>query len=267
MTIFVRASIAIWYREMLRFWRDKARVASTFVFPLIALFILGYGVAPLVSEWAALGGVSYISFIFPGVIGMNIIMTSIMMGTSVVWDREFGFLRGAQVAPVGGLAVLIGKILGGSTIASVQGLLLLVFTRWAGIQLSLPLVAALIGLALLISLAMTGMGIAVALCIRSVEGYHSIMQFAGIAMVFLGGAFFPVQDVPTWMIWLAIINPASYAIDLLRHITLQFQGGEVVALNSLVLLGHVPSVVEELLVITLIGLVTLMVSALLFSHR
>ena len=86
-------------------------------------------------------------------------------------------------------------------------------------------------------------------------------------MVFLGGAFFPVQDVPTWMIWLAIINPASYAIDLLRHITLQFQGGEVVALNSLVLLGHVPSVVEELLVITLIGLVTLMVSALLFSHR
>lgn len=260
----MRAISAIWRREMLRFWRDKARVASTFGLPAVALFILGYGLMPLMSERSPLGSVNYVQFVFPGVIGMNVVMTSLMMGATVVWDREFGFLRGALIAPVGRSALLWGKIAGGGTIAAIQGLLLLIFAPLVGIRLSLPLVLALLGLALLISLALTALGLAVALCIRSVEGFHALMQFAALGMVFLGGAFFPPETAPAWMTWLMLVNPATYAIDLLRQAMFRFQiGGRPL---PLLLYGHSMTMSEELLIVTVVGLVALVASVLLF-HR
>lgn len=263
----LRAASAIWYRELLRFWRDKARVASTFGFPSVALFILGRGLMPLMGDYPSLGDVTYMQFIFPGVVGMNVVMTSVMMGTSIVWDREFGFLRGALVTPVGRSALLLGKIAGGSTIATIQGLLLLIFAPWINIQLSLSLVAALLGLMLLISLALTAMGLAIAICIRSIEGFHMMMQFAGLGMVFLGGAFFPVQAMPTWMNLLMLVNPATYAIDLLRQTTFQFQAGGAVVPPPLVLHGYRLTTADEVLVIAALGLAALVADALLFNRQ
>lgn len=260
------AASAIWYREMLRFWRDRARVASTFGFPFVALFILGRGLMPLMGGSSSLANMTYVQFIFPGVVGMNVVMTSVMMGTSVVWDREFGFLKGALVTPVGRSALLLGKIAGGSTIATIQGLLLLIFAPWINIQLSLSLVAALLGLMLLISLALTAMGLAIAICIRSIEGFHTMMQFAGLGMVFLGGAFFPVQAMPTWMNLLMLVNPATYAIDLLRQTTFQFQAGGALVPPPLVLCGYRLTTAGEVLVIAALGLAALVVDTLLF-HR
>lgn len=259
----MRAISAIWCREMLRFWRDKARVASTFGLPAAALFILGYGLTPLMSEQTPLNNVSYVQFIFPGVIGMNIVMTSLMMGATVVWDREFGFLRGALVTPVGRSALLLGKIAGGGTIATIQGLLLLIFAPWAGIRFSLLLVLALLGLALLISLALTALGLAVAFCIRSVEGFHALMQFTALGMVFLGGAFFPLETAPAWMNWLMLINPATYAIDLLRQATFRFQAGG----TPVPLYDHPLTMAEEALIVTVVGLGALAASALLFHYQ
>jgi len=196
---------------------------------------------------------------------MNVVMTSVMMGATVVWDREFGFLRSAWVAPVGRSALLLGKIAGGSTIATTQGLLLLIFAPWVGVRLSLAMVLALLGLALVMSLALTALGLAVAFCIRSIESFHTLMQFAALGMIFLGGAFFPIQAAPSWMRWLIWINPATYVIDLLRQVTFRFQAGGTPP--PLVLYRHPMTIAEEMLVIIAIGLGALAASALLFRHQ
>jgi ABC-2 type transport system permease protein len=222
---------------------------------------------PLMSSYFSVGDTTYVQFIFPGVIGMNVVMTSVMMGTSVVWDREFGFLRGALTTPAGRSALLLGKVAGGTTIATVQGLLLLALAPWAGIQLGLSLVLALFGLTLLISVALTTTGLVVALCIRSVEGFHAVMQFAAMGMVFLGGAFFPLQEAPRWMNLLMLVNPATYAIDLLRQTTFQHQVGRMVASPPLLLRGHQITTTEEALILAALGSVTLMASALLFNRQ
>jgi ABC-2 type transport system permease protein len=263
----LRAIGAIWYREMLRFLRDKARVASTFVFPSVALFVLGSGLTPLVGDGHALRHVTYVQFIFPGLIGMNAVMTSVMMGTSVAWDREFGFLRAALAAPIGRSALLAGKVSGGSTIAVIQGLLVLVLAPLVGVSVSPLLVAALLGPTLLISLALTTTGLTIALCIRSIEGFHAAMQFAAMGMVFLGGAFFPIQEVPAWMIWLASINPATYAIDLLRRTMGQVQGVQAVPCPSLVIDGFCPGIMGDVGIIVALGLATSVAGVLLFTHQ
>lgn len=179
----LRGIYIIWYRDLLRFWHDKIRFAGSVVQPLLFLFVFGTGLS---SRIGSLGPASnFQQFIFPGIIGMNILMSSFMAGISLVWDREFGFLKEVLVAPVSRASIVMGKTLGGATIALAQGMALLVLAPLAGINLTVVDILALIPLSLLLATVMGSLGILLASRIHSIEGFQAVMQLLMFPMVFL----------------------------------------------------------------------------------
>lgn len=208
----------IWYRDVLRFWHDRTRLVGSITFPLLFLFVFGSGLGSRMGSLAP--GVDFTAFIFPGIIGMTVLMSSFMAGISVVWDREFGFLKEVLVAPINRASVAIGKTLGSATIALLQGLIILLFAPLIGISFSFGTVLALIPLMLLLAVALGSMGILLATRIRSMEAFQAVMQMLMFPMVFLSGAFFPLEGLPAWMSVLVKLNPATYGIAPIRQVLL-----------------------------------------------
>jgi ABC-2 type transport system permease protein len=183
----LRGIYTIWYRDILRFWHDKMRMVSAITFPLLFLIVFGSGLG---ARMGFLGdGVDFSQFIFPGIVGMTVLMTSFMFGMSVVWDREFGFLKEVLVAPISRVSVAVGKTLGAATVASLQGMVILLFAPLIGISLSLGAVLALLPLMFLMAAAMGSFGILLATRIRSMEAFQAVMQMLMFPMVFLESSF------------------------------------------------------------------------------
>ena len=181
----------IWYRDILRFWHDKMRMISAITFPLLFLFVFGSGLS---ARMGSLGpGVDFTQFIFPGVIGMTVLMTSFMAGVSVVWDREFGFLKEVLVAPISRASVVVGKTLGGATVALLQGAIILLFAPLIGVSLSVWTVLALLPLMLLLAVSTGSLGILLATRIRSMEAFQAVTQMLMFPMVFLSGCSSPCR--------------------------------------------------------------------------
>ena len=230
----LRAIQVIWYREILRYVRERSRILSSFAFPIIFLFIFGSGLSPAMGGLtrgigsAAPGGeapsVDFVTFIFPGVIGMNVLLGSMFAGISVVYDREFGFLKEILVAPISRTAVALGKTLGGSTTGVIQGLMLLILAPLVNVEVTVEMVLKLIPVLFLISFTMTSLGVAIAARMRSAQGFQVFTQFITFPMIFVSGALFPMRDLPAWMDFVVRINPVTYAIDPLRQIVFQAQG-------------------------------------------
>jgi len=216
----LKGAFTIWYRDVLRFSRDRSRILASFGQPVLFLFVFGAGLAPAMTGLGA-GQLDFKQFIFPGILGMAVLFTSIFSSVSIVWDREFGFLKEVMVAPVSRTAVALGKVAGGSTVAMFQGILMLIFAPILGIKLTLGQVTALIGLMLLLAAVMTSLGILIAARQRTMEGFHMIMNFILLPLFFLSGAFFPLQGVPLWMEWISKIDPVTYGIDPLRFVALR----------------------------------------------
>ena len=216
----LKGAFTIWYRDVLRFSRDRSRILASFGQPLLFLFVFGAGLAPAMTGLGA-GQVDFKQFIFPGILGMAVLFTSIFSSVSIVWDREFGFLKEVMVAPVSRTSVALGKVAGGSTVAMFQGILMLSFAPILGIKLTVGQLAALIGLMLLLAAVMTSLGILIAARQRTMEGFHMIMNFILLPLFFLSGAFFPLQGVPLWMEWVSKIDPVTYGIDPLRSVALR----------------------------------------------
>ncbi len=214
----LRAVYTIWYRDILRFWHDKMRMVSSIVFPLLFLFIFGSGLSRSIGSLSP--GVDFIQFMFPGIIGMTVLMSSFMSGISVVWDREFGFLKEVLVAPISRASVAIGKTLGSATIALLQGVLILLLAPVVGASISLATVLALLPLMLLLAIAMGSLGVLLATRIKSIQAFQAVMQMFMFPMVFLSGVFFPVDGLPAWMSILVKINPATYGIAPIRQVIL-----------------------------------------------
>lgn len=210
----------IWYRDVLRFGRDRTRIVSSLAQPLLFLFIFGGGLAPAMSGLGG-GDLDFRQFMFPGIVGMTVLFTAIFSAISIVWDREFGFLKEVLVAPVSRTSVALGKVAGGSTVAMFQGLIVLVLAPFLGVSLSAAGVVELVGLMLLLAAVMTSFGILIAARQRTMEGFQMIMQFLLLPMFFLSGALFPLQGVPGWMEVLARINPVTYGVDPLRQVVLR----------------------------------------------
>jgi ABC-2 type transport system permease protein len=227
----LKAIYTIWYRDVLRFVRDRARIIASLGQPLLFLFVFGGGLSPAMSGLGG-GQLDFTSFLFPGIIAMAVLFTAIFSAVSIVWDREFGFLREVLVAPVSRTAVALGKVAGGSTVAMFQGVIILLLAPLVGVSLSAGQILVLLGLMLLTAATMTSLGILVAARIQSMEGFQLIMNFLLMPMFFLSGAFFPLQGVPVWMDWLARIDPMTYGVDPIRQVTLR---GDVPAtvLNAL----------------------------------
>jgi ABC-2 type transport system permease protein len=216
----LRGIYTIWLRDLLRFSRDRSRIVASIGTPLLFLLVFGAGLAP---SMAGLGGgqIDFKQFLFPGIVGMAVLFAAIFSAVSIVWDREFGFLKEVMVAPVSRRAVALGKIAGGSTVAMFQGVLMLLFAPLLGIRLGWDQIVSLVGLLLLLASVMTALGVLLAARQRTMEGFHNLVNFLLLPMFFLSGAFFPLRGVPLWMDLIARIDPVTYGVDPLRRVVLQ----------------------------------------------
>ncbi|MBF7083969.1 ABC transporter permease [Desulfallas sp. Bu1-1] len=215
---YLRAVYTIWLRDVIRFFREKTRILGMLGQPLLYLLIMGNGLASTFKIPGAPPGFSYIHFIYPGIIGMSVLFTAIHSAISIVWDREFGFLKEVLVAPVPRWTVAVGKALGGSTVAMLQGSILLLLAPLIGVSLSALTVLKLLGVLLVIAFAITSLGITIASRMESMEGFQVIMNFLIMPLFFLSGAMFPLRGVSSWMETLMRLDPLTYGVDALRNI-------------------------------------------------
>jgi len=279
----LRAIYIIWYREVLRYLRNRSRIVGSFGMPILFLFIFGSGLSPVMggltqgiasaSPMAPKGAaIDFVKFIFPGIIGMNVLMGSMMSGISIVWDREFGFLKEILVAPTSRTAVALGKTLGGSTTGVIQGLLLLILAPLIGVSISAGMVIKLVPLLFLISFSITSLGVLIGARMKSTEGFQVIMQFILMPMIFVSGALFPMRNLPVWMNFLVKVNPVTYAIDPLRKIIFEAQGLPTFVLEMLpqaglgvTLFGHAVTMQEDIAIIALFGAVMIALAVWMFN--
>lgn len=214
----------VWLRDFKRFWRDTPRRLGAFVQPLVYLFLLGTGLQAAFKVFGA-GNTKYVTFMFPGILGMTVLFTSVFSSISILWDRQFGFLKEILVSPVPRPSVAVGKVIGGATTAVLQGAVLLVLMfipsifgfHWSTLWKAL----ALIPLMVLLALAMTSVGVAIGARLKSFEAFPILMNFFLMPLFFLSGAMFPLQGLPGWMNFLTKINPLSYGVDMLRGVALK----------------------------------------------
>jgi ABC-2 type transport system permease protein len=210
----------IWLRECKAFIRERSRIIAMVAQPLMYLLIVGQGIASGLHLKGAADTVGYLLFMYPGILGMSVLFTSVFSAMSIIWDREFGFLKEVLVAPAPRWAVAMGKILGGATVAMVQAVILISLAPFLGVGLSFLIVLQLLAICFLISLAITSLGVFIAAGMRSMQGFQMVMNFLVMPLYFLSGAMFPISSAPTWMKTLMTINPLSYGVDGLRNIIL-----------------------------------------------
>ncbi|VVB88495.1 ABC-2 type transporter [uncultured archaeon] len=205
----------MWLREMLRFWRSKSRIIGSLATPFFFLIILGAGFS---SSFQLPGGGRFDkSYLAPGLIGMAILFSSLMGGVSIIWDREFGFLKEILIAPVSRFFVALGKAVGGVTTSMIQGVLIMIIARLIGIEYtSIPGVLASIPVMFISGIGFIGLGIALASKIDSHEGFQMVMSFLTMPLVLLSGAFFPITNLPAWLRVLVYANPLTYGVEALR---------------------------------------------------
>jgi ABC-2 type transport system permease protein len=213
----LRGIHTLWKREVKRFFRERTRFIASFVQPLLWLTIFGAGLGSAVH---ATLGFSYQEFIFPGIIGQTLLFTSMFMGISVIWDRQFGFLKEILVAPISRISIFIGKMLGVSTDSMIQGMIVLMLGPLIGVKITLVMVAEIIPIMFLITLSTVCIGLILASYMNSLESYGTIMTFVNLPMFLLSGALFPVNNLPPWLQWAVYINPLTYGVDAMRTIIL-----------------------------------------------
>lgn len=214
----VRAVYAVWLRDLTRFVVERVRFVGALGQPLIYLTIMGSGFGATFRAAAAPQGFSYKAFMFPGILGMTVLFTSLFSAISVIWDREFGFLKEILVAPISRPSIVLGKVLGGATVASLQGTLLLLLAPLVQVHLGLVQVAQLWLLMFLLGVALTSLGLTIASRMDSMEGFQVVMNFLVVPMWLLSGAFFPLRGVPGWMATLMRLDPLTYGVDALRGV-------------------------------------------------
>jgi ABC-2 type transport system permease protein len=212
----LRAMKVVWRRELIRFANDRMRIVTALVQPLLFLFVLGSGLQQLSS--ASTHGVDLKTFIYPGILCIAVMFTAMFSAASIVWDREFGFLREMLVAPVRRSSIVIGKCLGGATVASLQGVILVCLAWAVGVPYSVGLVLGILGLQLLLAFALTALGVMVAVRITQMQTFMGVTQMLVMPMFFISGALFPLAALPAWLEVLNRIDPLTYAVDPMRRL-------------------------------------------------
>ena len=260
----LRGVYIIWYRDLLRWWRDRQRILPSLIQPVLYLFVFGVGLGSAIgggggAQIGGVGDVGYTTFMYPGVLAMSVLFTAIFSSMSIMWDREFGFLKEIQVAPISRSSVAIGKALGGSTVAMLQASLLLAFAPLVGVSLSAMMIVQLLGLMFLLAFALSGLGVAIASRMRSMEGFQAMINFVLMPILFLSGAFFPLQGLPTWLEALTRLDPAAYAVDAMRRVVLVGSGVPEAGAATLAIPsptgGPLPVVIEVALLVAFSAIV------------
>jgi ABC-2 type transport system permease protein len=208
----------LWLREMTRYFRSRVQIAASLGQPLLYLVVLGFGLGPVFQR---AGSGSYLQFVAPGVIGMTVLFSSIFSGLGLLWDRQFGFLKETLVAPVPRLQIMIGRTLGGATVAVVQGLLVTVVCVIAGFRpVNLAAVPLALGFMLLIATVFAGLGVAVGSSLQDMQGFQLIMNFLVMPIFFLSGALFPLDNLPRALTAATMVDPLTYGVDGMRSVLL-----------------------------------------------
>ncbi|HSE49199.1 MAG TPA: ABC transporter permease [Terriglobales bacterium] len=212
------AAATLWWREVVRFYRQKARVVGVIASPLLFWVVIGSGFGRSFRDpsAAAAGGGHYLEYFFPGALIMIVLFTSIFAMMSVIEDRKEGFLLSVMVAPVHRTAIVLGKVLGGTTLAAIQGMLFLVFAPFVGIRLGLEQIAVTALVVFLVSFALTALGFAIAWPMDSSQAFHAVVNLFLIPLWLLSGALFPLSGASGWMRLLMRLNPLTYGVDALR---------------------------------------------------
>ncbi|MGD0894304.1 MAG: ABC transporter permease [Terracidiphilus sp.] len=238
----------LWLRELKRYTRSRAQIVASLGQPMLYLLVLGFGLGN-VFQRAGYG--SYFQFIAPGVIGMSVLFSSIFSGLGLLWDRQFGFLKETLVAPVPRIQIMIGRTLGGSTVAVIQGTLVMLVCLIAGFRpaswIAVPMV---LGFMVLIALLFAALGVAIGSSLQDMQGFQLIMNFLVMPIYFLSGAMFPLTNQGKILTFVTALDPLSYGIDGMRS----------------VLLGKTAfSVFTDLTVLVLVGAILLVFGAYRFS--
>ncbi len=212
------AIYVLWLREMKRFMRAKSRIVGALAFPLFFLAFLGLGFNRMAVPGLS-GDVNYINFLVPGILGMSLLFSSTFGGLSVLWDREFGFLKEIMVAPVTRVSIVLGRIAGGITTALIQGFLILVISLPLGFKISSLMMFPMVLLFMvLISVTFLGLGLIFASKMKDMQGFSIVMNFVIFPLFFLSGALYPLGNFPFWLRILSYIDPLTYGIDGLRAV-------------------------------------------------
>jgi ABC-2 type transport system permease protein len=212
----LRAVKIVWEREILRFASDRLRMITSLIQPVLFLFVLGTGLSRLAN--AGTGGLDLRTFLYPGILAMAVMFTAMFSAASIVWDREFGFLREMLVAPIRRSSIVIGKCLGGATVATFQGVLVMCLAGLVGVPYAPSLIVEVFFLQMLLAYTLTAFGVMVAARIRQIQSFMALTQMLVMPLFFLSGAMFPVSGLPTWLTVLNRLDPLTYAVDPMRRV-------------------------------------------------
>ncbi len=263
----LRAIKIVWRRELIRFRADRIRMATSLVQPLLFLFVLGSGLQGLAR--AGTHGVQLKTFIYPGILCIAVMFTAMFSAASIVWDREFGFLREMMVAPVRRSSIVIGKCLGGATVAGFQGVIVICLAGLVHVPYDPLLILGIFGLQVLLAFSITAFGVMIAVRIKQMQSFMGVMQMIVMPMFFISGALFPVSGLPGWLAVLNRIDPLTYAVDPMRRLVFNHLSVSPAARHALdpgvTWWGwHVPGLLEAG-VIAVLGLVMLGIAIWEFS--
>ncbi len=209
------AIYVLWLRQVKKYFRSKARIVGSLGQPLLFLIALGFGLGPLVSN---VNGESYLNFITPGIIAMSILFTAMFSGIEVIWDRQFGFLKETLVAPVSRIQIMFGRTLGGATVATIQGIIVLILATFLGFTITnLLFVPVAIIFMFIIALLFTTLGTAIASLLEDMQGFQLIINFVIMPLFFLSSALFPIDNLPGALGFVTRLNPLTYGVNGLRE--------------------------------------------------
>jgi ABC-2 type transport system permease protein len=263
----LRAIKIVWRRELIRFRADRIRIMTSLVQPLLFLFVLGSGLQGLAR--AGTHGVELKTFIYPGILCISVMFTAMFSAASIVWDREFGFLREMMVAPIRRSSIVIGKCLGGATVAGFQGVIVICLAGLVHVPYAPLLLLGIFALQLLLAFTITAFGVMIAVRIKQMQSFMGVMQMVVMPMFFISGALFPVSGLPGWLALLNRLDPLTYAVDPMRRLVFNHLTISPLARHALdpgvTWWGwHVPGLLEAA-VIAVLGLVMLGVAIWEFS--
>jgi ABC-2 type transport system permease protein len=263
----LRAIRIVWRRELIRFANDRMRMVTALVQPLLFLFVLGSGLQGLAR--AGTHGVSLKTFIYPGILCIAVMFTAMFSAASIVWDREFGFLREMMVAPIRRSSIVIGKCLGGATVASFQGVIVICLAGLVHVPYDPLLILGIFGLQVLLAFTITAFGVMIAVRIKQMQSFMGVMQMIVMPMFFISGALFPVSGLPGWLAVLNRLDPLTYAVDPMRRLVFNHLNIPTAARHALDpgvtwWSWHVPALLEAGMILIL-GLVMLAIAIWEFS--
>jgi ABC-2 type transport system permease protein len=264
----IRAVRVVWQREMIRFSQDRLRILTALVQPVLYMFVLGAGLSSLTKH--STGNISLQTFIFPGVLALATMFIGMFSAISIVWDREFGFLREMLVAPVRRGSIMVGKCVGGATVATLQGCIVLALAPLVDVPYDPVMLLTLFGELLLLGFMITALGLLLAARIKQLQAMMGLMQMILLPLMFLSGALYPTSGLPAWLNFLVKINPVTYAVHPLRTAVFRHVGVTPLTMARLnppiTWFGWVVPIPVQLTIVFGAGLVMLAIAILEFDR-